>query len=50
MNEKDGRAVLLHARGKGHIFQSKVASDGIPKEAIECPPRAITAEELSPRG
>ncbi|MBI40764.1 MAG: ferredoxin [Leptospiraceae bacterium] len=46
MNEKDGKAVLLHGRGRGHIFQSRVAETERPREAQECPPRAISVQEL----
>ena len=47
MNEKDGKAILRHARGKDHMFQSRVPDVSIPREALECPARAISAEGLN---
>ena len=47
MNEKDGKAILLQARGKGHMFRSQEPELQIPREARECPASAITARRQS---
>ncbi|MBU45262.1 MAG: hypothetical protein CMN76_18770 [Spirochaetaceae bacterium] len=45
MNEKDGKAILLHGRGQGHIFRSTVADLNRPPEDRICPASAIQVQD-----